>query len=69
MTDDATISINHKTCSYAKWKKLKKKAVETSLVLQWLRFPDPKAGGPGSVLGQGTGSWMPHLRVHVPQGR
>ena len=39
----------------------------TSLVVQWLRLWAPKAGGPGSILGQGTRSHMPQLRVHMPQ--
>ena len=29
----------------------------------------PNAGGPGSILGQGTTSHMSQLRVHVPQLR
>ena len=28
--------------------------IETSLVIQWLRLHAPKAGGPGSIPGQGT---------------
>ena len=40
-----------------------------SLVVQWLRFCTPNAGGPYSVLGQGTRSYMPQLRVHIPQPR
>jgi len=42
-------------------------AVGTSLVIQWLRLYDPSAGGPGSILGQGTGSHMLLLRVLMPQ--
>ena len=30
----------------------------TSLVVQWLRLHVPKAGGPGSIPGQGTRSYM-----------
>ena len=39
----------------------------TSLVVQWLRCQSPRAGGPGSIPGQGTRSHMLQLRVHVPQ--
>ena len=34
----------------------------SSLVVQWLRFHTPNAGGWGSILGQGTRSNMPQLR-------
>ncbi|TEA30926.1 hypothetical protein DBR06_SOUSAS7010034, partial [Sousa chinensis] len=34
-----------------------------SLVVQWLRFHAPSAGGPGLIPGQGTGSCMPQLRI------
>ena len=37
------------------------------LVVQWLRFHAPHAGGQGSILGQGTWSCMPQLRVHMLQ--
>ena len=37
----------------------------TSLVVQWLRFPAPDAGGPGSILGQRTGSHTPQLSSHA----
>ena len=33
-------------------------ALWTSLVVQWLRLPTPKAGGPGSSPGRGTRSHM-----------
>ena len=36
------------------------KITGTSLVVQWLRLHAPKAGGPGSIPGQGTRSHMPH---------
>ena len=39
----------------------------TSLVIQWLRLHTPNAGGPGSILGQGTRSHMPQLRVRILQ--
>ena len=32
------------------------------LVVQWLRLHIPSAGGPGSILGQGTRSHMPQQR-------
>ncbi|TEA30390.1 hypothetical protein DBR06_SOUSAS17710012, partial [Sousa chinensis] len=38
-----------------------------SLVVQWLRLHTPNAGGLGSIPGQGTGSHMPQLRIHMPQ--
>ncbi|TEA25426.1 hypothetical protein DBR06_SOUSAS11710014, partial [Sousa chinensis] len=38
-----------------------------SLVVQWLRLHAPKAGGQGSIPGQGTRSHMPQLRVHTSQ--
>ena len=34
----------------------------TSLVVQWLRLRAPNAGGPGSILGQGTRSHMLQLK-------
>ena len=34
---------------------------ETSLAVQWPRLCVPNAGGPGSILGQGTGSHTPQL--------
>ena len=37
--------------------------MEISLVVQWLRLQAPKAGGPGSILGQGTRSCMPQLGI------
>ena len=39
-----------------------KSFTRTSLVVQWLRFYTPNAGGPGSISGQGTRSLMPQLR-------
>ena len=39
------------------------KLKRTSLVVQWLRFHAPNAGGPGLIPGQGTRSHMPQLRV------
>ena len=41
----------------------------TSLVVQWLRFHAPKAGGPGPISGQGIRSHMQQLRVHMQQLR
>ncbi|TEA32556.1 hypothetical protein DBR06_SOUSAS4910043, partial [Sousa chinensis] len=38
-----------------------------SLVVQWLRLRAPKAGGPGSIPGQGTRAYMLQLRVCMPQ--
>ncbi|TEA35208.1 hypothetical protein DBR06_SOUSAS2810076, partial [Sousa chinensis] len=38
-----------------------------SLVVQWLKFLAPNAGGPGSIPGLGTRSHMPQLRAHMPQ--
>ena len=35
----------------------------TSLVAQWLRLWAPTAGDPGSILGQGTRSHMPQLKI------
>ena len=34
---------------------------------QWLRLHSPNAGGLGSVLGQGSRSYMPQLRFITPQ--
>ena len=36
-------------------------------MVQWLKLCTTNAGGPGSVLGQGTGSHMLQLRVHMLQ--
>ena len=36
-------------------------------VAQWLRLQASNAGGLGSTPGQGTGSRMLQLRVHMPQ--
>ena len=35
----------------------------TSLVVQWLRLHAPNAGGPGSIPGQETRSWMQQLKI------
>ena len=35
----------------------------TSLVVQWLRFHTPSAGGLGSIPGQGTRSCMSQLKI------
>ena len=40
-----------------------------SLMIQWLGLHTPRAGGPGSIPGQGTRSHMPQLRVHMLQQR
>ena len=42
-----------------------KRLVGTSLEVQGLRLCTPNAGGPGSIPGQGTRSYMPQLRVHM----
>ena len=39
----------------------------TSLVVQWLRFHVPNAGGWGSILSQETRSHMPQLRIRTLQ--
>ena len=56
---------------YINKKKKRERASErnlgTSLVVQWLRFHAPEAGGLGSISGQGTRSCMPQLRVCRPQ--
>ena len=41
--------------------KIKTICFGTSLVVQWLKLGAPKAGGPGSIPSQGTGSHMPQL--------
>ena len=46
---------------------LKRPAGTSSLVVPWLRLHAPSAGGPGSIPGQGAGSRMLRLRVHMPQ--
>ena len=33
------------------------------MAVQWLRLLAPSAGGPGSILGQGTRSHMPQLKI------
>lgn len=40
-----------------------------SLVVQWLRFLTPNAGGLCAIPGQGARSYMPQLRVHMPHPR
>ena len=35
----------------------------TFLVVQWLTFHTPNAGGPGSIPGQGTRSHKPQLKI------
>ena len=42
---------------------LKNKTLGTSLMIQWLRFHAPNAGGPGLISGQGTRSHMLQLKV------
>jgi len=45
----------------------KTKTGGTSLVVQWLRYRAPKAGGLGSIPDQGTRSLMPQLKIsHAP---
>ena len=44
---------------------LKSSAVGTSLVVQWLKFGIPNAGGPGSILE--TRSHILQPRVHMSQ--
>ena len=39
----------------------------TSLVVQWLRFCSPRAGGLGSIPDQGTRPHVLQLTVHMPQ--
>ena len=34
-------------------------------VVQWLRLQAPKAGGPGSIPGQGTRPYMPIMSFHA----
>ena len=41
--------------------------VGASLVVQWLRFWAPTAGGTGSIFGQGIRSHMPQLRAYMLQ--
>ena len=36
-------------------------------MVQCLRIHTPNAGDPGAIPGQGTGSQMLQLRVHMPQ--
>ena len=43
------------------------KIIGSSLVVQWLRLQAPNAGGSGLIPGQGTGSHMPQVRVHMLQ--
>ncbi|TEA32991.1 hypothetical protein DBR06_SOUSAS7410047, partial [Sousa chinensis] len=38
-----------------------------SLVVQWLRLHAPNAERPVSIPSQGTRSYLPQLRVHMPQ--
>ena len=40
-----------------------------ALVVRGLRLQTPKAGGLGSIASWGTRSYMPQLRVRVPQLR
>ena len=54
--------------------KKKKKSIGTSLVIQWLRFCTPNAGGSSMIPHQRTRSHMPQVRVHmlllnIPQWR
>ena len=39
--------------------------LETSLVVHWLRLQASNAGGQGPTSGQGTTSYVAHLRVHL----
>ena len=39
---------------------------ETPLVVQWLSLCAPRAGGAGSIPGQGTGSYMLQLGARMP---
>ena len=44
---------------------IRKKKVETSLVVQWLRLLAPIAGDPGSIPSQGTRSHKLQLRPNT----
>ena len=39
----------------------------TSLVVQWLRLRAPNAGGPGSILGQGSNNRPHMLQLKIPR--
>ena len=41
----------------------KSASLGTSLVVQWPRLHTLRAGGPGSISAQGTGSYMPQLQI------
>ena len=47
----------------------KVKVQRTSLVFHWLRLCTPNVGGPGLIPGQGTRSYMPQIKVRMPQLR
>ena len=42
---------------------IKKYKIGTCLVVQWLRHHAPSVGGPDSIHGQGTRSYMPRQRL------
>ena len=46
-----------------------KSSGEISLVVRWLKFCTPNAGGLGLIPGQRTRSHVLQLRVHMPQLR
>ena len=48
---------------------IKRAHLGISLVVQWLRLFAPNAGGLGLIPSQGTRSYMPQLRVCMPQQR
>ena len=52
---------------WQQYTELYKKALETSLVVQWLRLCGTNAGSLGSIPGQGTRYHMLQLRVFIPQ--
>ena len=55
------------------WREGEYKKRRTSLLVQWVRFRAPKAGGPGSIPGRGTRSHMcaatksPHATTKIPR--
>ena len=40
-----------------------------SLFVHWLKLHLPNVGAPGSILGQGTRSHMPQLRLGIAKGK
>ena len=64
------LCISEPALRWSQWKVIKNTMkltqLEASLMVRWLRFHSPNAGGLGSIPGQGTRSHMLQGRLRIP---